>query len=221
MDNQDINLRHIAIVLVPLQLNPIIQPLSYDFLLENEIIPKDSDFEVQPNGSFVVPPVSQTVFFNGLTVISEPGRVVFQFSKSIATESEQEHCLNLLRDISLKCIQHEAFKKKYSAIGINFHCIRPNLKFESCIDECIKKDSPYFKVSDRKQASPNSISFSYEDEIEKCKKTVNITVKKILTTGDSNFEINVHHPQPEYHTDKIIKSIGSNYGILKKFIRKL
>ena len=222
MDNQDINLRHIAIIFIPLQLSPIIQPLSYDFLSKNKIIPKESDFEVQPGVSFVALPVSQTVFFNGFTVISEPARVVFQFSKSIATESEQKYCLKLLKDIPLKCIQHEAFKNmKYSAIGINFQCIRPNLKFESCIDKCIKKESSYFKVSDHQQASPNSISFSYKDETENYEKIVNITVKKILTTGDSIFEVNVHHPRPEYNTNEIIKSIESNYETLKKFIRQL
>ena len=220
MDNhQDINLRHIAIIFIPLRLSPIIQLLSYDFLSKNQIIPQESDFEVRPDASFFAPPVSQTVFFNGLTVISEPGHIVFNFSKSIATENEQKHCLNLLKDIPLKCIQHEPFKSmEYSAIGINFHCIRPNLKFQSCIDKCIKKESSYFNVNNH-HATPNSISFSYTEQ-NRYEKIVNITIKK-TSTDDSIFEINLHHPKPDHHTTEIIKSIESNYETLKNFIRQL
>ncbi len=207
-----------------------VSPVTHDFLITQKIIPsQDSGFQLIPNISFFAPPISQMIFQNGLSIINDPEKIIFQVSKGSVTENEQEHCLSLLQDISSKYVESEPFKSaRYLAIGINLHFIRDDLIFNPFIEKSITSDSPcWFFESQGSKGKVNDIKFSYFYD----NKQVNVTISKLPfvthpqnKSNDQNsvsrFDVNVHYNQPNNHTNinKIIKEIREDYQKSKHFI---
>lgn len=104
-----------SIVVVSSQNNPSI--MSHQFLREYEIIPASWKL-----GLLVESPVlSQASWENGLSIKSEPGRIIFQYDLNEGqAEPYEKECL--LGDIAERYIG-QLSKVKYTAVGINFSSI--------------------------------------------------------------------------------------------------
>ena len=209
-----------------------VSPVTHDFLTTQNITPsQDSGFQLIPNNSFFAPPISQMNFHNGLSIINDPEKIIFQVSKGSVTEDEQEHCLDLLQNVSSKYISSEPFKSaRYLAIGINFQFIKDDLIFNTFIEKSIKSDSPCLFFESQRKGKVNDIKFSYSYE----HKQINVTISKLSfvtypqnKSNDQNsvsrFDVNIHYNQPNDHNDinKIIKEIKENYQKSKHFIGDL
>ena len=103
----DLELIELSVVLVADSNNPSI--VNPDFLKYNGIV--DADYEIQ-DFPISTPAFSQVAYKNGITVTSDPARVLFQQTKEL---SEANVVSPGIAKRYLQCVPHVP----YSAIGIN------------------------------------------------------------------------------------------------------
>ncbi|MCH8313181.1 MAG: hypothetical protein IID17_09375, partial [Nitrospinae bacterium] len=109
-----------AIVVTSPQNNPSI--MTHQFLTEYGIAP--SDWAIK--SGLETPQISQVIWKNGLSITSNPGRIIFQFDlKNENPKPFERECL--LGDIAEKYIG-QLSKVKYTGIGINFSSVFDELK---------------------------------------------------------------------------------------------
>ena len=200
-----------------------LKPITHDFLVQKDIVSKD--FEVIKEKTFYAFPISQISYTNGLNIIIEPSRALFQILNIPNSEEEKEKALNLLKKISSKYVTlfREILECKF--IGINFDFIRDDLRFETFVEKSINLNSSFFNFEGKK-SDIQKIDTSYDSQGKKFNIAINKISKRNIKTNTEDFitlfKINVHYDSKyDDNIVNIINELKENYEKSLKFISEV
>lgn len=218
MEEETILLTNASVVLVTKD-HPT--SVTHDFLVKHKVIPED--FQIQ-GSSVYAPPISQIRYNNGFCIVTEPNRILLQILKPTAKIKEQEVCLEILNQTSLKYVQFFS-DIKHQSIGINFQMVRDDLKFQSFIEQTVKQDSP-FLIFENDKGDVRTFSASYNWRGKQLNMVINKVQKQELSRPSHPldivlFDINVNYSNQYGNESNIIKELKENFKKSKEFIKSL
>ena len=197
--------------------------VTHDFLVKHQIIPETFQLQGVP---FYTPPISQIKYSNGFCIVTEPNRISLQFLKLTVKITEQEVCLEILNQTSLKYVNFFSDIKSQS-IGINFQMIRDDLKFQSFIEQTVKSDSPFLVFKEDTKGDVRTLNVSYNWR----GKQLNMVINKIQKQESGHppkptdivlFDVNFSYPNNYYSEESaVIKELKENFEKTQQFIRSL
>ena len=169
-----------SIVVVSSQNNPSI--MTQQFLREYDIIPADWKAGL----GFESPVFSNATWDNGLSIKSEPGRIIFQYDLNEGQpEPYEKDCL--LVDIAEKYIE-QLSKVKYTAVGINFSSVCDDIEN---VQQEFSKLCLSSNLNQISNISHESVKISRKiDEF----KTQNLTIEVGQFTGPGKYSDKAKNP---------------------------
>ena len=195
---------------------------THDFLVKHKIIPED--FQVQ-GVPFYTHPFSQIRYNNGLCIATEPNRILLQTLKPAEKKEEQEDCLKLLEQASLKYVDFFS-DIDCQSIGLNFQMMRDDLKFETFVERTVKLDSPFLVFENNSKGDVRTLNVSYTWRGKQLNMTINKVPKPELNplshpTNVALFDINVSYPNQYGDKSAIVKELKENFEKTQQFIGML
>ena len=192
----EIRLVEFSVVLVANSNNPSI--INPDFLRYNKIV--DADYEVQ-DSPISTPAFSQVAFKNGITIVSDPARVMLTQAGTL----NREHVL--LPEIArryLKCVPHVP----YHAIGINPKRFVPG-QGANLIAGMLRDKSSWMSFKDSLPEVQLKAIYRYSERTIFLDITSAVITENGKKTSGILFQANFHRELTETDAESRIKHLSS------------